>query len=385
MSEQGTEAKEKGQVKGKIKKLAINICIFLVASLIMLFLAEIFLRLFYPQNLNITRLDPDKVFEHKPGIASILKRQEFETHVQISSQGLRDRDYPLEKPLNITRIAMIGDSFVFGFGVELNESITKLVERKLNAGGKHTEVMNFGVSAYGTEQEYITLKNDVLQFDPDIVVIGFFPNDIKENVKFNLFDYGNGTLAEGKKHPVTLPQKIRNMVSWHSHLYSLFYFSVMENQKLASVLIKMHIINKPFVDPSQDFNVLLYSKEETPEFSLAMEKTEALLAEMSQTLKKGKIGFVVLLIPTREQVDPWKFSGFAKKNNLKEGNLNTTKVQQSLTPFLKKEGAIVVDPLSEFRSQNQNNSFYFTIDGHWNERGNELAATILARELIKKV
>ena len=73
---------------------------------VMILLIEIFLRIFYPQNLNITRLDADKVYEYKPGIKSILRRQEFYTHVTINSEGWRDEVYSIEKPKNTKRIAI---------------------------------------------------------------------------------------------------------------------------------------------------------------------------------------------------------------------------------------------------------------------------------------
>jgi len=44
------------------------------------------------------------------------------TQVKINSQGLRDYEYKLEKQGNIFRIVTLGDSYTFGWGVELNES-----------------------------------------------------------------------------------------------------------------------------------------------------------------------------------------------------------------------------------------------------------------------
>jgi len=47
------------------------------------------------------------------------------TTIRINQDGFRDLDYPLKKSNNIYRIAVIGDSFTFGQGVELNQTYPK--------------------------------------------------------------------------------------------------------------------------------------------------------------------------------------------------------------------------------------------------------------------
>lgn len=54
------------------------------------------------------------------------------THVRINSRGFRDYEYTIEKPQNTYRIIVLGDSFTFGLGVELNETYPKLLEESIN-------------------------------------------------------------------------------------------------------------------------------------------------------------------------------------------------------------------------------------------------------------
>src|SRR5262249_51729552 len=52
------------------------------------------------------------------------------------------------------------------------------------AFGKRVEVLNFGVSGYGTTQEYLQLRDRVWQFDPDIILLTFtVSNDVRNNSK----------------------------------------------------------------------------------------------------------------------------------------------------------------------------------------------------------
>ena len=45
------------------------------------------------------------------------------------------------------------------------------------------EVINFGVSEYGTTQ-YLTLKNHVWKYNPDLILLAFYSgNDISDNLK----------------------------------------------------------------------------------------------------------------------------------------------------------------------------------------------------------
>ena len=363
-----------------------NGVLLLMTVIAFLVILEILLRIFFPQNLNITRVDSDKIFELKPNIASVLRRQEFKTHVKINSQGLRDKEYELKKPDNTVRIAVVGDSFVFGFGVELNETIVKILESKLNSRLSkkryiNYEVMNFGVSAYGTEQEYILIKNKVITYSPNIIILAFVPNDFKENVKFNLFDVKNGALIRNPPQKITSLLKLRNYISWHSHLYSLVYSSIIDNQKLRDFFIKAKLLNPPYKNPNTDFDSLIYLNSKNQEFDYTVNKTLFLLNAINNIAKKNNIELVIFLVPTREQVDNNKMKDYIKSNKLPFEKLNITKVQEIIMA-VQKENVIIIDPLDLFNKYNKNNTFYYNVDGHWNAKGHQFAADILYEKLI---
>ena len=88
----------------KMRKYLTNILIIIISIIIGLAMIEILLRIFIPQNLNISQIDEERVYKNTPNIKSVLKRQEFLTHIKINSQGLRDREYTFEKPANTERI-----------------------------------------------------------------------------------------------------------------------------------------------------------------------------------------------------------------------------------------------------------------------------------------
>jgi hypothetical protein len=103
------------------------------------------------------------------------------TTVKINSYGLRDYEYSIEKPPNTYRIIVLGDSFTFGHGVELNETYVKVLENLLNKNKKkwRYEVINFGVPGYSMEEKVVLFKTKGLSLDPNLVILQYLPDDIE--------------------------------------------------------------------------------------------------------------------------------------------------------------------------------------------------------------
>lgn len=158
----------------KIKKNIFNVLILAGAIILSIFCGEFMVRLKstlyclgYKSSLN-DRI----VYELYPGytIRSLKAK--------ISPQGLNDRCFSVVKPLDAFRIAVVGDSTSFGWKVGPEKSFPKVLEGILNEGRKKKfEVINFSVPGYNTSQEYEILKEKVLKFNPDMVILVFYEND----------------------------------------------------------------------------------------------------------------------------------------------------------------------------------------------------------------
>jgi lysophospholipase L1-like esterase len=101
---------------------------------------------------------------------------------RINSLGWRDRERARRKPAGTRRVAVVGDSYVEAFQVELDSTFVAIAERALAARGPAAvEVMNFGRSGMTTAEELLLLGSDILPCDPDVVVLVFVPaNDIAD-------------------------------------------------------------------------------------------------------------------------------------------------------------------------------------------------------------
>ena len=112
----------------------------------------------------------------------------YETHFNGSivyyshnSLGLRDKEHNITKPDNTFRIIILGDSFTYGYLLNLSDSYPYILSRLLNENPPTNlsfEVFNFGIPGYGTEQEVALLEEYGLRYKPDIVVLQVLHNDI---------------------------------------------------------------------------------------------------------------------------------------------------------------------------------------------------------------
>ncbi len=100
----------------------------------------------------------------------------------INRFGWRDKEWSLNKPAGVTRVAVLGDSYVEALQVEQNATFLSVAEKELrNLTGQEFELMNFGRSGNTQIEEFLTLKEHVMPFNPDLVILFFYPvNDIDD-------------------------------------------------------------------------------------------------------------------------------------------------------------------------------------------------------------
>ena len=93
---------------------------------------------------------------------------------------MRGPERSIDKPDNTYRIALLGDSFAFGWKVEQEKIFANILEQTLNeltGGNPKVEVLNFGVPGYSTFQEVAHFEESGIEFDPDAVLVFFIDND----------------------------------------------------------------------------------------------------------------------------------------------------------------------------------------------------------------
>ena len=99
--------------------------------------------------------------------------------VRLNSDGYRGEEMSVTPQPSTVRIACLGDSWTFGMPVGQDQTYPSRVAAWLHQERPDTryEVQNFGVLGYSSFQGLQLLKSRVLDFHPNIVVIGFGMND----------------------------------------------------------------------------------------------------------------------------------------------------------------------------------------------------------------
>jgi len=170
--------------------LLLNLIVLLVTVLVFSVALEVMLRAIFAHSLDFAMemwkyavqlkqpvANPELSFVHVPNRSAFL----MGVPVSINSHRLRDREYSETKPAGTYRIVMLGDSTAFGWGVRLDETVSKIVERELNATSlpsyRQVEVLNAGVGNYDTVQEVAHYETYDRVFNPNLVILEYFIND----------------------------------------------------------------------------------------------------------------------------------------------------------------------------------------------------------------
>jgi hypothetical protein len=127
---------------------------------------------FHAANLSRQLAGDFLLFELKPNLNRTLFGHPFTTN----SHGLRDREYAVEKPPGVFRIAVLGSSMDMGWGIGTESTYVNLLQDWLNAHAarrglaRRFEVINFAVAAYSPMQRLEAFRRKTVAFDPDMVL-----------------------------------------------------------------------------------------------------------------------------------------------------------------------------------------------------------------------
>jgi len=116
---------------------------------------------------------PEIVYELKPSRHWVFQGAETTTN----AHGLRGREYDLEKPPGTLRVAGLGDSVMFGWGVDQDAIYMSRLEKALSRPDRQVEVLNFAVPGYNSAQQAAVLEEKVLRFSPDLLLLNYCTND----------------------------------------------------------------------------------------------------------------------------------------------------------------------------------------------------------------
>lgn len=346
----------------ELKEYQKNLLLLFMIIILFILGFEIFLRLIADTPVVFSDIKiPDKelLSVNKKSISQIEKTKEYFTNVTINRCGLRDDDINscyFEKN-NSYKILVLGDSFTFGMGVNNNETYPYYLEQLLN----NSEVLNAGVIAYGTAQEELHLEKLLAEINPDLVILGFYINDISEI---------------GKLSKIVPPQteQIENHI--FSNLKGLLKKNVCIYKFLTDTIseipvLRIWLTKKGIVSYSVAEIYFIYADNPPEYFQDYKKEAKNLILEMANLSND----FLLVYLPEE--------SNFNKKmwEEIEYYNLNFINSTSNMnTPinFLREitnKGKIDFLDLTEVFAEEYDSGLYLKQDGHFSVKGHSLVAT----------
>lgn len=289
--------------------------------------------------------DPDMgLVVMKPNTIGLQKRSCYENEVKINSLGWRDENFSLEKPENVYRIAVLGDSFVAAFEVPLEKTFHYILENKLNevSVGKKIEVLPIAKGGNGLYYDFRYLRDYAYKYKPDLILLMSFKNDPTEDIN-EKYD-GEGGLFELDESGNLKDRPVRE---------SNFYDFIFEQARKSALLRLIYELKS-----SGNKNLEQAWGWKQSEESLLVE--QSILREINKYAQKINSKFAILTVPDEEQVN--SDNRFDYVINLEKFSVvNNINFLDLTSKFREKQGS-------------SKENFYFSCDPHWNEIGHLWAA-----------
>jgi lysophospholipase L1-like esterase len=278
--------------------------LIIASSIFSLLVIEIALRIFYPQQEPIKWFESSKKYgflqrkvfsQHYP-----YKRHGFTMHVQTNSFGHRYKEYNQSDFHNAQykKMLLLGDSFMFGFGVNIENSIASYLENMLNKDVHlKSVIINAGVVGWGTLQEVTYAKDHFGLFNPDVIILLFCGNDPDDDKNFI------AGIGDREKGWFYFPGKL--FLRDHSHLYRLIssHYTIL----LHNIIFKIKTKNNK--------NLIINRQSGCAITTLQWERTLKIIKEFhNDYLKFNKKGVLLVL-----STSPWDNDHREKLNTLSNG------------------------------------------------------------------
>jgi hypothetical protein len=390
-------------VAGLWRNLAVALTSFLGALL----LAEFALRAIGFSYPNFWHPDPLTGSTLRPGMEG-WQQDEGRAYVRINSRGLRDREHAIPKPAGTYRIAILGDSYAEALQVDLERTFWARLAAPLQrcgfAGGRKVEAVNLGVSGFGTGQEVLLLRERAWQYEPDMVVLAFFPgNDVRNNSRrienqkgrpyFVLHD-GRLELDDSYRNDPGFVANQRTAVA-RERLQGLRAYQLLRRVKAGDIARRMHNAPiaaaiaaegrpKSLTEPGLDENV--FREPVDAAWREAWAITDRLVAMAHEQTQRRGARFLLVVLSTPGTVYPDARMRAQYAEGL--GVRSLFYPEERLQALGARYGfeVLALAPAMQRRADAEHAYFHGFANtkrgfGHWNEAGHAAAAELIAARL----
>lgn len=291
-----------------------------------------------------------------PNLKARFRKVDFDVLVYSDATGFRARKSTVEPAPGSPVIAVLGDSFTWGWGVENGGVLTDVMQNEL---GPLADVRNFGVNAYGTFQELLLLHRLLTNgLSPQFVFVMFCQNDFYNNLDDDPWQPSlavNGTNVTVRNYPVA------------KRSVSPFKQVVKKSHLLSSIAYALNFTKaKRRVQRLEDVAFVDGEVAEAPRRAMTH-----CLKEFAAVCRPAGIQLWFVYIPMFTDVQ-----------------LETSsRTREAMRILCDEQGVRLLDLTGDFRKAAGGRpiALYFPHDSHWNAQGHQLAGTVLANLLKREM
>jgi hypothetical protein len=325
-------------------------------------------------------------FQHKPNTKAHLSVSgEYDLFRRTNSHGFLDSEHKYEKPDDTMRIVLLGDSIFESRQVNLNETFYKLMEKSYREVGVNIEFINLGCSGYSPDLEYFRLIDDGFKYNPDIVILGYFFNDVLDvndefnNRNKNYYKIANGSIVIDKAKKIdrvrnteveqgilpTTKRILSKSKFIRNYLYPFFRRVVNMNGDDATkgnTTTKTPKIPKVFIPLKTD-----HGKIELEQINESLDLIEHFIKEMDYRCKEKGIKFIVVDVPAGWDLNDgyWEYMK-SRYPAMQSETYDLTILHKQIESICERNNVsfIPIPPKCNFETHFQIDS-HFNLDGHW--------------------
>lgn len=369
-----------GTIIAKMQRITVALIVISISTLSTFVAGELIMRQIHPfPQPQFLAVDPIVGHRHRPNIEGYFAREGL-SYVRINRHGFRDKEYAIAKN-DKKRMVVLGDSYTEALQVDLEQTYHGRLEAEF---ADRLEVLNFGVSGYGTAQELLTYKHFARKFSPDIVLLAFYPgNDIKDNDKALAGNYPRPYFTPGQDG-LELDDSFRRSPKQRrsKRAYDLYYY-LTDHSLILSLFDQLRYRQRP--DQSAQYRALVrvVSKTESDLIYAPRSQshrdawllTERLILELAAEARKDGAEFVLLVQDSMPRQATTIDDAYYV-----EGRLGSLCEDNGLVcGFM---GPVAIDIYR--KSGRALHGFGGGNSGHWNREGHEVAYTVVRNLLIEK-
>jgi hypothetical protein len=343
-----------------------------------------------------TEPDPRLGWRKRPGARATYHRREYTVDVQVNGQGLRDRERRYDAAPGVFRILALGDSFVEGYSVALEDTVSQVLERDLARPTCPVEVLNAGTSGWSTDQEYLFYKDEGARYGAQVVVLFFYYNDVLFNDRDNYFGRPKPRLVmrvtglEVANQPVPEPRPVDRLaradpdragsgsalVAWIRT--RLKYGAPRAYDALAGLGLWPPLGGG---EPGEEMRV--YKTGPTPRIDGAWAATARILEALARETAARHARLLVAYVPNRMEARDRDWELTRRAYAMDERGWDRGLPLRRLRAIGEAGGFPVLDLTPALRRADDSllDRAYFTYDPHWTALGHRVAAAEVARSL----